>query len=362
MRGWRNWQTHYLEVVAPQGLEVRVLSRALEFNKRMKQGFFILVTILALLVSLFVIDLVSTYAGGIFFLGAALGGSLIALLIGIGLRFVLPLILQSFLFIRAYRSVRVRTGRTSPAIFVLVVAILYMVAWPLLELGRLSENRVLRYLQQNTIEEMQFGTLTPILGPVVRKVFVTPELVARDRKVRTDFENGFQFETKKLCFLRDSQDSSWVAPYLFWEGLVSWPDAAHPGWQPTLVYDGPGGYTSLFKTIPGNMFEGTHFIQKDQNRGGITRGIFNLQTNSINSDFVKTTNAPVALTVRVDEPAVIRFIEQKEVLDEQVQEKMRRFTHGSPSLAVSEFVRTPELVCDEKVSDFIKPYEAYGML
>ncbi len=28
MRGWWNWQTHYLEVVAPQGMEVQVLFRA----------------------------------------------------------------------------------------------------------------------------------------------------------------------------------------------------------------------------------------------------------------------------------------------------------------------------------------------
>ncbi len=28
MRGWRNWQTHYLEVVAPQGMQVQILSRA----------------------------------------------------------------------------------------------------------------------------------------------------------------------------------------------------------------------------------------------------------------------------------------------------------------------------------------------
>lgn len=28
MPRWRNWQTHYLEVVAPRGMEVRVLSWA----------------------------------------------------------------------------------------------------------------------------------------------------------------------------------------------------------------------------------------------------------------------------------------------------------------------------------------------
>src|SRR5688572_6740848 len=34
---WRNWQTHYLEVVAPQGMEVRILSWALPPGKR--RGF-----------------------------------------------------------------------------------------------------------------------------------------------------------------------------------------------------------------------------------------------------------------------------------------------------------------------------------
>src|ERR1700761_5192203 len=47
MRRWRNWQTHYLEVVAPQGIGVQVPSSAPQDKKASLRGWpFVLFSIL----------------------------------------------------------------------------------------------------------------------------------------------------------------------------------------------------------------------------------------------------------------------------------------------------------------------------